>query len=66
MTPEPHAGGRPRDPEIDERVLTAARELLIERGLLAMSLDAVAYRDTEAARRAIRALSQWRRRWEVG
>jgi AcrR family transcriptional regulator len=44
MSPEPRAGGRPRDPEIDERVLTAARELLIERGLQAMSLDAVADR----------------------
>lgn len=36
------AGGRPRDAGIDERVLTAARELLVERGLRAMSLDAVA------------------------
>ncbi len=35
-------GGRPRDAGIDERVLTAARELLVERGLRAMSLDAVA------------------------
>jgi AcrR family transcriptional regulator len=37
-------GGRPRDERIDERVLTAARQLLVDRGLQAMSLDAVAER----------------------
>lgn len=35
-------GGRPRDARIDERVLSAARQLLIERGMRAMSLDSVA------------------------
>ena len=38
------AGGRPRDARIDERVLSAARQLLVERGVRAMSLDAVADR----------------------
>lgn len=38
------AGGRPRDARIDERVLTAARQLLVDHGLRAMSLDAVADR----------------------
>ncbi|MGH2853057.1 MAG: TetR/AcrR family transcriptional regulator [Solirubrobacteraceae bacterium] len=38
------AGGRPRDTEIAGRVLTAARQLLSERGLQAMSLDTVADR----------------------
>jgi AcrR family transcriptional regulator len=43
MSPNPRsAGGRPRDAAIDERVLRAARQLLIDRGLRAMSLDAVA------------------------
>ncbi|MGH2833876.1 MAG: TetR/AcrR family transcriptional regulator [Solirubrobacteraceae bacterium] len=45
MTPDrSSAGGRPRDAEIDGRVLNAARELLAERGLQAMSLDVVAER----------------------
>lgn len=35
-------GGRPRDARIDERVLSAARQLLAERGARAMSLDAIA------------------------
>jgi AcrR family transcriptional regulator len=35
-------GGRPRDAGIDERVLVAARQLLVDHGLRAMSLDAVA------------------------
>lgn len=38
-TPQP---GRPRDPEIDTRVLTVAREHLATRGYEAMSLAAVA------------------------
>lgn len=43
MTPRPaSSGGRPRDPAIDRRVLTAARQLLADRGLRAVSLDAVA------------------------
>jgi AcrR family transcriptional regulator len=43
MSPNPRsAGGRPRDAAIDERVLRAARQLLIDRGLRAISLDAVA------------------------
>ena len=37
-------GGRPRDERIAERVLTATRQLLVDRGLQAMSLDAVAER----------------------
>jgi AcrR family transcriptional regulator len=37
-------GGRPRDAQIDRRVLTAARQLLVQRGIHAMSLDAVAER----------------------
>lgn len=46
MTPPDRTpgGGRPRDAQIDGRVLRAARELLAERGLRAMSLDAVAER----------------------
>jgi len=40
----PSSGGRPRDAQIDQRVLSAARELLADRGLRAMSLDAVAER----------------------
>ncbi|MDQ2896992.1 MAG: TetR/AcrR family transcriptional regulator [Actinomycetota bacterium] len=43
MNPQPQSGGgRPRDVRIDHRVLAAARLLLAERGLRAMSLDAVA------------------------
>ncbi len=43
MNPKPQSGGgRPRDARIDHRVLSAARLLLAERGLRAMSLDAVA------------------------
>ncbi len=43
MNPKPQSsGGRPRDARIDHRVLSAARQLLAERGLRAMSLDAVA------------------------
>lgn len=37
-------GGRPRDAEIDERVLDAARKLLAERGMRATTVDAVAAR----------------------
>jgi AcrR family transcriptional regulator len=44
MSPERSTGGRPRDSEIDGRVLVAARELLAQRGLKATSLDAVAER----------------------
>jgi AcrR family transcriptional regulator len=36
------AGGRPRDARIDERVLTAARDLLVAGGLRAVTLEAVA------------------------
>jgi AcrR family transcriptional regulator len=36
------AGGRPRDPELDERILDAARRLLAERGYQGLSIDAVA------------------------
>ena len=35
-------GGRPRDPELDERILDAARRLLAERGYQGLSIDAVA------------------------
>ena len=37
-----HPGGRPRDPELDERILEAARRLLAERGYQGLSIDAVA------------------------
>ena len=37
-----NAGGRPRDPELDERILDAARRLLAERGYQGLSIDAVA------------------------
>lgn len=40
--PASRKGGRPRDTRIDERVLAAARQLLQERGLRAMSLDTIA------------------------
>jgi AcrR family transcriptional regulator len=35
-------GGRPRDPELDERILVATRALLAERGYQGLSIDAVA------------------------
>jgi AcrR family transcriptional regulator len=40
--PGPKGAGRPRDPEIDERVMRAARKLLSARGLRALTLDAIA------------------------
>lgn len=40
----PGSGGRPRDAQIDGRILAAAREILAERGLREMSLDTVAER----------------------
>jgi AcrR family transcriptional regulator len=36
------ASGRPRDPDLDERILDAARRLLAERGYQGLSIDAVA------------------------
>jgi AcrR family transcriptional regulator len=36
------ARGRPRDPELDERILAATRVLLAERGYQGLSIDAVA------------------------
>src|SRR5450755_3354969 len=45
MSAESRSGrGRPRDERIGERILTATRQLLVDRGLQAMSLDAVAER----------------------
>ena len=35
-------GGRPRDPDLDERILEATRRLLAERGYQGLSIDAVA------------------------
>jgi AcrR family transcriptional regulator len=35
-------GGRPRDPDLDERILDATRRLLAERGYQSLSIDAVA------------------------
>ncbi len=34
--------GRPRDPELDERILAATRQILAERGYQGLSIDAVA------------------------
>jgi AcrR family transcriptional regulator len=36
------ASGRPRDPDLDERILDATRRLLAERGYQGLSIDAVA------------------------
>lgn len=37
-----NASGRPRDPDLDERILEATRRLLAERGYQGLSIDAVA------------------------
>ncbi len=46
MSRYPHeragSGGRPRDPDLDERILDATRRLLAERGYQGLSIDAVA------------------------
>ncbi|MGH3753653.1 MAG: TetR/AcrR family transcriptional regulator [Pseudonocardiaceae bacterium] len=42
MTSSRNLGGRPRDPELDERILAATRQLLAERGYHGLSIDAVA------------------------
>lgn len=42
MPPRSRAGGRPRDPELDGRILAATRRLLAERGYQGLSIDAVA------------------------
>ena len=36
------ASGRPRNPDLDERILDATRRLLAERGYQGLSIDAVA------------------------
>ncbi len=40
----PRTPGRPRDPSIDEAILTATRELLLEAGYVGLSIEAVAAR----------------------
>ncbi|WP_198350937.1 TetR/AcrR family transcriptional regulator [Flavisphingomonas formosensis] len=40
--PAPRARGRPRDPEVDARVIGAARRLLAEKGYEALSFEAIA------------------------
>ena len=42
MSPNVNPGGRPRDPELDQRILAATRQLLAERGYQGLSIDAVA------------------------
>lgn len=42
--PKEPALGRPRSPELDERILDATRELLAEHGYLGLSMEAVARR----------------------
>jgi AcrR family transcriptional regulator len=42
MSAQGTAGGRPRDPDLDERILDATRRLLAERGYQGLSIDAVA------------------------
>ncbi len=42
MTAISPVGGRPRDPELDERILAATRQLLAERGYQGLSIGAVA------------------------
>jgi len=42
--PKDPARGRPRSPELDERILDAARELLAAHGYLGLSMEAVARR----------------------
>lgn len=42
MASSRRVGGRPRDPELDERILTATRQVLAERGYQGLSIDAVA------------------------
>lgn len=44
MTAISQAGGRPRDPELDERILAATRQLLAEQGYQGLSIGAVARR----------------------
>lgn len=44
MTGSQPRSGRPRDNRIDERALTATRELLVERGFEATTIQAVAER----------------------
>lgn len=42
MASSRHVVGRPRDPELDERILAATRQILAERGYQGLSIDAVA------------------------
>jgi AcrR family transcriptional regulator len=42
MASSRNPGGRPRDPELDERILAVTRQLLAERGYQGLSIDAVA------------------------
>ncbi len=42
MVSSRHAPGRPRDPELDERILAVTRQVLAERGYQGLSIDAVA------------------------
>jgi AcrR family transcriptional regulator len=42
MSAQGTAGGRPRDPDLAERILDATRRLLAERGYQGLSIDAVA------------------------
>ena len=42
MSPSRNAGGRPRNAELEARILDAARQLLAERGYRGLSIDAVA------------------------
>jgi AcrR family transcriptional regulator len=42
MPSKPHPGGRPRDAELDERILAATRELLAVHGYQGLSIAAVA------------------------
>ena len=42
MNGQGNVGGRPRDPDLDERILDATRRLLAERGYQGLSIDAVA------------------------